>query len=243
MKDYVEKDFTKNNYKMFYRTYPKWSLECQNVFQTEDVAMLGQQTSNYANLAYSISVHSIVLYVVLVITCASVKVLIFVTSPIVIAIYTSLLAHYCITLARMNAVDLSLLQYAAQYACSDGPLQFALQSFEGEFIKDLRLVKAGLSFCVIGLTLFLILVFVASPLRECCANCCANITGNENLRSFKEAPSLEGRLQSKLDSMRGGMKAGILAKLAAKRAEIEKEKANNTDAVVDNAPPPLSNYY
>lgn len=94
----------------------------------------------------------------------------------------------------MNAVDLSLLQYAAQYACSDGPLQFALQSFEREFFKDLRLVKAGLSFSVIGLTFFVILVFVASPLCESCGNCCANMTGKENLRSFKEASSLELRL-------------------------------------------------
>ena len=40
------------------------------------------------------------------------------------------------------------------------------------------------------------------------------------------------------------MKAGILAKLAAKRAEIEKEKANNADTVIENAPPPpLSLYY
>ena len=32
MKDYIEKDFTKNNYTMFYRTYAKWSFECQNAF-------------------------------------------------------------------------------------------------------------------------------------------------------------------------------------------------------------------
>jgi hypothetical protein len=41
MKDYVEKDFTKNNYTMFYRTYAKWSMECQNAFSTEDIAALG----------------------------------------------------------------------------------------------------------------------------------------------------------------------------------------------------------
>jgi len=28
MKDYIEKDFTKNNYTMFYRSYAKWSFEC-----------------------------------------------------------------------------------------------------------------------------------------------------------------------------------------------------------------------
>ena len=43
--------------------------------------------------------------------------------------------------------------------------------------------------------------------------------------------------------MRGGMKAGMLAKLAAKKAELDSEKANNIDTVVDNTPPPLSNLY
>ncbi len=34
------------------------------------------------------------------------------------------------------------------------------------------------------------------------------------------------------------MKSGILAKLAAKKAEVEKEKANNMDPVVENTQPP-----
>ena len=126
MADYIEKDFTKNFYKVFYRTYPKWTTECQNAFSTEDVVNLGLHTSNYANLSYSIKVHSIVLYVLLVITGASAKVMIKVSTPICLAIYISLLLHYCITLERMNAVDLSLLQYAATYSCSEGPLQIAL---------------------------------------------------------------------------------------------------------------------
>ena len=50
-------------------------------------------------------------------------------------------------------------------------------------------------------------------------------------------------LQSRLDAIRGGLKAGILAKLAAKKAELDSEKANNIDTVVDNTPPPLSNLY
>lgn len=41
MKDYFEKDFTRNNYTMFYRSYAKWSMECQNIFSTEDIANLG----------------------------------------------------------------------------------------------------------------------------------------------------------------------------------------------------------
>jgi hypothetical protein len=42
MKDFDETDFTKNFYTMYYRSYAKWSIECQNVFKTEDVANLGQ---------------------------------------------------------------------------------------------------------------------------------------------------------------------------------------------------------
>ena len=178
MADFIEKDFTKNFYKVFYRTYPKWTTECQNAFSTEDVANLGLQTSNYANLSYSIMVHSIVLYVLLVITGASAKVLIVVTAPICLAVYISLLVHYCITLTRMNSVDLSLLQYAATYSCSDGPLQIALQAFESSYISDLRIVKAGLSFTVIGIFIFIVLIIIVSPLRECCSNCCVRVTGN-----------------------------------------------------------------
>jgi len=42
----------------------------------------------------------------------------------------------------------------------------ALESFETEFIKDLRIVKVGLSFTVIGIALFLMLVICVSPLRD-----------------------------------------------------------------------------
>ena len=34
MKNYDEKEFTKNNYTMYYRTYAKWSIECQNSYST-----------------------------------------------------------------------------------------------------------------------------------------------------------------------------------------------------------------
>lgn len=183
-------------------------------------------------------IHSIVLYVLLMVTGVSANFLILVTTPICFAVYISLLVHYCITLSRMNAVDLSLLQYAATYSCSEGPLQFALEAFESSYISDLRLVKAGLSFTVIGVFIFLVLIIMVSPLRECCANCCVRVTGNENFRSFSEPPALEVKLQSRLDAMRGGMKSGILAKLAAKKAEVEKEKANNMDPVVVNIQPP-----
>ena len=39
----------------------------------------------------------------------------------------------------MNNVDLALLRYAAQYQCIEGPLQIALENFEVEFIKDLKI--------------------------------------------------------------------------------------------------------
>jgi hypothetical protein len=96
----------------------------------------------------------------------------------------------------------------------------ALEAFEGEFIKDLRIVKVGLSFTVIGLTLLFLLVIFVSPLRERCSNCCADRTGIEKMRSFSAKPSIEIYLQSRLDRMRGGMKQGIIARLKARGAQI-----------------------
>ena len=113
MKDYVEKDFTKNSYSMYYRTYSKWSLECQNAFSTEEIANLGRQTSSYTKLSYSIMIHSIVLYVVLLFGCGFAKISLICTLPVIFGVYISLLIHYCITFTRMNNVDLSLLRYAA----------------------------------------------------------------------------------------------------------------------------------
>lgn len=120
----------------------------------------------------------------------------------------------------MNNVDLSLLRYAAEYQCSEGPLQMALEAFESEFIKDLRIVKVGLSFTVIGIVLFTILVICVTPLREWCSNCCADRTGFERMRSFSAKPSIETFLESRLDRMRGGMKQGMIARLRAHGANI-----------------------
>jgi hypothetical protein len=110
----------------------------------------------------------------------------------------------------MNNVDLALLKYAAQYQCTEGPLQMALENFEVEFIKDLRFVKVGLSFTVIGLAFFMLMIFWASPMRECCSNCCADRTGIEKLRTFSAKPPLIVYLESRLDRIRGGMKQGII---------------------------------
>ena len=117
-------------------------------------------------------VHSIILYVVLTIGCAA-SALLICTTPIIIGIYISLLIHYCIAFSRMNNVDLALLRYAAQYQCSEGPLQQALEMFEPEFTKYLRIVKVGLSFTIIGITLFTLLILCTTPLKDCCLNCCA----------------------------------------------------------------------
>ena len=106
----------------------------------------------------------------------------------------------------MNNVDLALLRYAAQYECTEGPLQMALENFEVEFIKDLKIVKVGLSFTVIGIAFYIFMILWTSPLRECCSNCCADKTGIERMRTFSEKPSLEVYLESRLDRMRGGMK-------------------------------------
>jgi hypothetical protein len=86
----------------------------------------------------------------------------------------------------------------------------ALESFEVEFIKDLRIVKVGLSFTVIGIVFFMFMIIYVSPLREWCSNCCADRTGIERMRSFSEKPSLIIYLESRLDRMRGGMKQGII---------------------------------
>jgi hypothetical protein len=136
-------------------------------------------------------VHSIVLYVALIIGCATARIFIVCTAPIIISIFTSLLVHYAITLSRMNTVDLALLRYAAQYKCSEGPLQMALEAFEGAFIKDIAIVKVGLSFTVIGIVFFILIFICATPLRECCANCCAERTGIERMRSFAGKPAIE----------------------------------------------------
>jgi hypothetical protein len=96
----------------------------------------------------------------------------------------------------------------------------ALESFEGEFIKDLRIVKVGLSFTVIGIAFLLILIICVSPLRECCSNCCADRTGIETMRSFSAKPTIETYLESRLDTMRGGLKQGIIARLRARGAQI-----------------------
>jgi hypothetical protein len=96
----------------------------------------------------------------------------------------------------------------------------AIESFEGEFIKDLRLIKVGLSFTVIGIAFFLMLIICVSPLREWCSNCCADRTGIERMRSFSAKPSLEIYLESRLERMRGGMKQGIIARLKARGAQI-----------------------
>ena len=96
----------------------------------------------------------------------------------------------------------------------------ALESFETEYIKDLRIVKVGLSFTVIGIALFLMLVICVSPLREWCSNCCADRTGIERMRSFSGKPSIETFLESRLDRMRGGLKQGMIARLRARGANI-----------------------
>ena len=96
----------------------------------------------------------------------------------------------------------------------------ALETFEGEYITDLRIVKVGLSFTAIGITLLMMLIIFVSPLREWCSNCCADRTGIERMRSFSGKPSLEIYLESRLDKMRGGMKQGIIARLKARGAQI-----------------------
>lgn len=136
-------------------------------------------------------VHSIVLYIVLILSCASARSLLLCTTPVVISVFISLLVHYCITLSRMNTVDLALLRYAAEYKCSEGPLQMALEAFEGAFIKDIAIVKVGLSFTVIGAVFFILLFICSTPLRACCSNCCAERTGIERMRSFAGKPAIE----------------------------------------------------
>ena len=60
----------------------------------------------------------------------------------------------------------------------------ALESFEGDFIKDLRIVKVGLSFTVIGISFFIILILCVSPLKDLCSECCARRTGIDRMRSI-----------------------------------------------------------
>ena len=111
MKGYTDADFMKNSYRMYYRTYPRWTLDCQNAFSTEDVSQVGMQTSSYSSLSYSIMLHSIVLYVLLLVTCASstIKFVIYLAASIASGVYISLLAHYAIALTRMQKVNISLI--------------------------------------------------------------------------------------------------------------------------------------
>ena len=53
----------------------------------------------------------------------------------------------------------------------------ALENFEVEFVKDLRLVKVGLSFTILDIAFFLLLIIWMSSLRDWCSNCCAERTG------------------------------------------------------------------
>lgn len=124
-------------------------------------------------------IHSIIIYILLILSCASARsgFLLYCTAPVIISVYISLLIHYCITLSRMNSVDLALLRYAAQYKCSEGPLQMALESFETAFTKDITIVRVGLSFTVIGIVFFTLLFICSTPLRDWCSNCCAERTG------------------------------------------------------------------
>ena len=87
---------------------------------------------------------------------------------------------------------------------------------------------------MIGIVIFIAVITKVSPLRVHFSNCCVRVTGNKKWKSFSLPPALEAKLQSRLDAMRGAMKSGILAKLAAKKVEVEKDKANNMDPVVEN---------
>jgi hypothetical protein len=94
----------------------------------------------------------------------------------------------------------------------------AFESFEPDYIFDMKIVKAGLSMVVIAVILIILIIIVVSPIRGFIAECCARATNNDNLRSYKEHPAIERALQSRLDRMRGGLRVGILARLRERGA-------------------------
>ena len=165
-------------------------------------------------------VHSIVLYIVLSIGCATARISLICTAPLILGVYLSLLIHYCVALSRMNNVDLSLIRYAAYYKCSEGPLQQALEMFKSEFPPHLRLVEVGLSFSVIGFTFYMFLLICTTGIWDSCMSCCAHRTGIERMRTLGGKPALETYLESRLEKMRGGLKSGIIARLRARGAQI-----------------------
>lgn len=57
--DYRETDLLRNNYKMYYKNFALWSINCQDEYSTEDIAYTGHhfsQVSDFINKVLYISI-------------------------------------------------------------------------------------------------------------------------------------------------------------------------------------------
>jgi hypothetical protein len=96
-----------------------------------------------------------------------------------ICIIISLSIIYSIALHKMNNVDLELIKYAVDNDCTDGPLKMALRQYLVEYLKDIRMVRAGLSLVYI-LVIIIISIIAGICWKErhslsCC--CCRGKIG------------------------------------------------------------------
>jgi hypothetical protein len=150
-------------------------------------------------------IHSIILFVILIVGCFTNKTNLIWIAFIIFVVQLSLLVHYIITHVKMSKVDLDLLKFTAKNQCSDGPLQMALENFEVEFYKDLTIVKIGLSFTIIGLiTFFLILVWLSQIIEWCSKRLAEKkrLVETKKIKSPSDGPTTEKPVELQLERMR-----------------------------------------
>ena len=150
-------------------------------------------------------IHSIILFVILIVGCFTNKTNLIWIAFIIFVVQLSLLVHYIITHVKMSKVDLDLLKFTAKIQCSDGPLQMALENFEVEFYKDLTIVKIGLSFTIIGLITFFLILVWGSQIIEWCTKRLEEkkrLVETKKIKSPSNEPRAEKNVESRLERMR-----------------------------------------
>ena len=60
--DYSEASLKLNNYFLYYRTYPKWAIECQEMYSTNDFAEEGKKAGTVTSSSKSILIVSIIAF-------------------------------------------------------------------------------------------------------------------------------------------------------------------------------------
>jgi hypothetical protein len=122
-----------NNYSLYYRTYPKWDVQCQDLYSTQDFVAEGKKAAAGQSSSKSIFITSIILYCIVFFNIVT-PLRIGKHTECIFGIFTvlclllefglmiALIIMYANTLSNFGSINIDMFRYAVDYSCSDGPL-------------------------------------------------------------------------------------------------------------------------